>query len=283
MGDQVPPEGKDRMAGRWVAVTVGAMALAGACNSSPPSGSDVGGVEARAPPASQRFVAFRQPAFTMEALETAIAPPVAIGSTVAGDLLASSDSTVVSIDGAGNLVAHRNGTAVVRSRSGSTLIVTVDAVASIRIVPDHLELAAGEQAVVHARTDEHEIAAEALHWETTSPNTAVASGTTVHAGHTAGEATLTARSGLATAALRVTVRPAVFSIRARASASVLKRGEIVHVAAEVPAGVAVSWSSSNSRVLELLRDGTYHAGSRGIAEACAAGGGQISCARIRVR
>lgn len=229
------------------------------------------------------FVAFWVPTFIIDELEKPTVPPVAVGSSVSGDLLTSSDPGVVGIDVSGNLIGHRNGTATIRSRSGSTLTVTVDAVAAIRIVPDQLELPSGQHSIVHVWAGSHEVATESLHWEMLNPNIAVASGTTVYAGHTPGEATLTARVGTATATLKVKVRPANFALRVRPLGSALKRGEIGRVAVEVPAGLAVEWTSSNRKVLEPLRDGTYYARSRGVANACAAAAGQTACARISVR
>jgi hypothetical protein len=145
----------------------------------------------------------------------------------------------------------------------------VDAVASIRVVPEQLDLSSGQHSNVHVWAGDHEVATQALRWEMANPNIAVASGTTVYAGYTPGESTLTARVGEATATVKVRVRPANFALRVRSPASSLKRGEIGRVVAEVPAGLAVEWSSSNKKVLEALRDGTYYARSRGVADACA--------------
>lgn len=262
---------------------LGMVSLAGACNSSPPPGEPPGAVEVVTSPSMQRFVAFRQSALTLEALETPTVPPVTVGSTVSADLLTTSDSGVVGIDAAGNLIGHRNGTATIRSQSGSLLAVTVDAVASIRLEPEHLVLAAGQQTTVHVWAGDHEIAAGALRWDTTNPNTSVASGTTVYAGYIPGEATLTARSGAATATLQVRVRPARFTLRVRPAGTNLKRGDLTRLAVNTPPGLGIEWSSSNSQVLEPLRDGAYHARARGTADACATAGGQTSCARIQVR
>lgn len=264
-------------------LSVGVASVMASCNGTPSSGASGGGGVAEESRAPSRFVSFRGPVLTLDAVERPTAPHVAVGSTLSADLLTSSDPGIVSIDSAGNLVGHRNGTAIVRSQSGSSLTVTVDAVASLRLVPEHLELRGGEHAVVHAWAEDHEVATRALHWETTNPNIAVIAAATVYAGYTPGDATLTARSGSATATLAVSVRPAAFTLRVRALGSSLKRGEIGRVAVEAPAGLPIEWSSSNSKVLEPLRDGTYYARSRGTADACAAGGGQTSCARIRVR
>src|SRR5439155_21241740 len=62
---------------------------------------------------ARRFVAFHQSTFLIDALEVPFAPPTTAGSTLAPDLLSSSASDIVSVDAAANLIAHKNGTAVV--------------------------------------------------------------------------------------------------------------------------------------------------------------------------
>jgi hypothetical protein len=229
------------------------------------------------------FVAFRESSLVIVELERAVVPPVAVGTSLSGDLLSTSDPAVATIDGAGDLVGHRNGTATIRSRSGSMLAVTVDAVATIRIVPDRLDLASGQHSTVHVWAGDHEVASRSLHWEMLNPSIAVATGTTVYAGSTPGEATLTARVGAATATLKVSVRPANFVLRLRPFGSSLNRGEIGRVAVDAPQGFAVEWTSSNKKVLEPMRDGTYYPRGRGIANACATAAGQTACAQIKVR
>jgi hypothetical protein len=153
----------------------------------------------------RRFVAFREPTVRIASLETPMAPPVAVGSTLAGDLLSSSDPDVVSIDASGNLIAHKNGSTVVRTNSGATLRVIVNAIAVLQVAPDHLEMVGGRTASVRIVGDGSELPAGSYHWETTNPNTAMASASTVHAGYTPGTATLTVRSGNATSTLKVVV------------------------------------------------------------------------------
>lgn len=102
---------------------LGMVSLAGACNSSPPPGEPPGAVEVVTSPSMQRFVAFRQSALTLEALETPTVPPVTVGSTVSADLLTTSDSGVVGVDAAGNLIGpsqrHGNHSQSERFTAGS--------------------------------------------------------------------------------------------------------------------------------------------------------------------
>jgi len=142
----------------------------------------------------RRFVAFRESELTIASLETSIAPPVAVGSTLAGDLLSSSDPSVVSVDVSGNLIAHKNGVALVRTNAGATLQVIVNVITALRVVPDHLELVPGGKAAVRIIGEGRELAMASYRWETTNPNIAMASDSTVYAGYTSGTATLTVRS-----------------------------------------------------------------------------------------
>ena len=129
-----------------------------------------------------------------------------MGSTLTFDLLSSSASDIVSIDAAANLIAHKNGAAVVRGSQGAVLHVVVNAVHQLRILPDRLELQMGSRTQVSVVGDDQNLAPPNFRWETTNPNTAAASWNTVYAGYTPGTAKLTARSGTASATLTVVVR-----------------------------------------------------------------------------
>jgi hypothetical protein len=198
-------------------------------------------------------------------------------------LLTSSAPNVVSIDSGGYLVAHQNGEALVRSNSGAVLRVTVHAANKLQLIPAELELISGGKAPVKVLADGREVDPSAYRWETTAPNTAVGSGSQVHAGLTAGGATLTVRLGNVVATLPVTVRPAQFALRVRATNSAVSVGAIERVSVDAPLGVPIEWTSSNTRILQALRDGVYYANARGVADACAVAGGQASCTRITVR
>jgi len=177
-----------------------------ACNRSQPTPNEQAVTAAESSRDLRRFVVFRQPTLVLESIETPIPPPVTVGSTLAGDLLSSSEPSIVSVDSFGNLIGHKNGTAIVRGSAGAVLQVVVNAVGLLRVVPGHVELLPGGRASLEITGDGRELPAGSYRWDTTSPNTAVASGSTVYAGSTPGTATLTLRSGDATSTLTVTVR-----------------------------------------------------------------------------
>jgi hypothetical protein len=140
-------------------------------------------------------------------LETPTEPPYAVGSTHAGDMLVSSDQTVVGVDPAGNLVAHRNGKASIRATGGAALEVTVQAVRSLQIRPSRLEIEPGKKQDIEVTAEQGEhVAPGSIRWRTTDPNIAVVVGSTVQAGMTQGTAALSAELGDANADLTVVVR-----------------------------------------------------------------------------
>jgi hypothetical protein len=163
------------------------------------------GPEQPSPP-STRFVAFRSPQFLIDRLEKPTEPPYAAGSTRAGDLLTSSDRSVVDVDPTGNLIAHRNGKVLIRTSGGAVLQVTVFATGSLRVNPSALELEPGKSQDVQVIADSGEpVPSRAINWRTSDPNIAVAVGSAVQAGRVQGKASLTAALGEASVELPVVV------------------------------------------------------------------------------
>ncbi len=231
----------------------------------------------------RRYVAFRQSAYTINRLETSTVPPVAVGSTLSADLLSSSDSSIVSIDAAGNLVAHKNGEAIVRGAGGASLHVLVNAVQALRVLPDLIEIAPGERAAVRLLGDGRELSSGAYTWETTDPNIAAGFGSSVQAGDRPGQALLTVRSGSSQATVNVTVRAGRHApLRFMGTAPTMKVGRVEQLRAQGPPGVPLVWSSTKTTVLEPLRDGLFYARAAGTADACVEAQGRRSCRSIRV-
>jgi hypothetical protein len=229
------------------------------------------------------IITFRQDAMHVEALEVATAVPVTVGSSPSAQLLSSSDPTIASVDAAGNLVAHRNGEVTIRSTTGGTLRVIVNAVASLQIVPPRVELAPASQAAVRVLGDGRELPPEALRWETTSPNVGAASGTTVRSGLQPGAATLTVRSGAAHAALSLVVTaPQLTPLRISAVSNTLRVGATTRFQIEGAPGLPAQWTTSDARVLEPLQQGVYYARRRGSAKACAVVARQEACQTVQV-
>jgi len=157
------------------------------------------------PPA--RFVAFRAPKMFLDRLERPTEPPYAAGSARGGDMLVSSDPTVVGVDPAGNLIAHRNGKASIRAADGAALEVTVQSARSLKITPSRFEIEPGARREVEVTIDDGQrVAPEARRWQTSNPNIAAANGSTVQAGTIQGAVSLTAGLGDASAGVVVVVR-----------------------------------------------------------------------------
>jgi len=143
----------------------------------------------------------------LDRLETPTEPPYAAGSARGGDMLVSSDPTVVGVDPAGNLIAHRNGKASIRAADGAALEVTVQSARSLKVTPSRLEIEPGARQEVEVIADQGErVEPGSVRWRTSDPNIAVAVGSTVQAGRTQGTAALTAALGDANADVTVVVR-----------------------------------------------------------------------------
>lgn len=271
---------------RWATAggaTVAVLAFAACGLSTPQTPAQSPRSPAESSQAVQRFVAFRQPAFVLVSIGTPTEPPIAVGSTLAADLLSSSNPEIVSVDGAGYLIANMNGTAIIRGSLGATLQVVVNAVKNLKVAPDRLELLAGTRTTVGITGDGQVLDAGNIRWETTAPNTAAASGPTVYAGYTTGTATLTARSGSAFATLSVVVREPDAPLRLSGRDDALKLGSVERFVANVPSGAPLEWTSSNPVVLEAMRDGAFYARRRGSSQICARSGTRHACKRVAVR
>jgi len=231
----------------------------------------------------RRYIAFRQRSLILAELETPVPPPVTVGSTAAPDLLSSSDPSVVSVDGYGNIVAHRNGDVLLSSPGGGSLHVTVRVAGSLRIVPEKVRLDPDGRVNVRVLSDGHDLPEGAYRWETTDPNVAAGYGGVVRAGLQAGSATLTARSGKQAAEMSVSVDP---SPRARihivSTSATVKLGGIAQLRADAPTGSPLEWTSSNAEVLQSLRDGAFYGRARGSAEICVSTSGRKACRLMRV-
>lgn len=228
------------------------------------------------------FVAFRQHYFLVDRLDSPVLPPYAIGSSLGGVPLTSSDATVVGVDGLGNLIGHRNGKATIRAPTGATLAVEVRAAKHLSIEPARLSLAAGASQKVAVLGDGKDVSS-LVTWSTMSPDVAAASGEAVQAGLTAGTTKLTAILGAASATIEVAVHPAdggrVALTPSRAS---VRAGSMQQFRAESSRGVAPVWESSDPAVLQSLRDGIFNAKTAGEAKACAVAGNTRACASVRV-
>jgi hypothetical protein len=234
------------------------------------------------PPAPESFVAFRFPSMTIDRLETAVEPPYAAGSSRGPGRLSSSDPAVVDTDGSGMLIAHRNGTATIRSRNGATLSVTVSTARELQIEPSRLSMQLGTEQMVVVKADGQPVDARALRWLTEDPSVAVAFGLKVTAGRSPGSAVLTAVLGDAKANLTVDVNGTDVPLEVAPARVRMSIGSVQQLRIPDVYSGATQWSTSNARVVQHLHDGLYLARARGHAEACASARGGKSCARIDV-
>ena len=128
-GRQVDAPWRPRVATRYARLTVVCALLA--CNQ--------GKAPEEAPaPVGPKFVAFRETRVIIDRLEAPVAPPYSMGSSPGEVEIKSSDASVVTIDGSGNLVAHQNGTAVVSTPRGAQLRVEVVSACALSVLPAQL-------------------------------------------------------------------------------------------------------------------------------------------------
>jgi hypothetical protein len=119
--------------------------------------------------ATGRFTVFRERELVLHSLELPVQPAVTVGSSIGPDLVSSSAPDVVSVDSAGSLVGHRNGSVVVRSKNGSALLVRVQAGDKLRVEPAELTLAPGERSRVTVMLGNETVAPEGVSWQMTDP------------------------------------------------------------------------------------------------------------------
>jgi len=134
-------------------------------------------------PVDRPFVVFRERELRIERLEAPVPAPVSVGSRPSPETMVSDSPEVVSIDASGALVAHRPGSAVLRSvhGEGSSLAVRVEPTregtaklpgndgkrpAAIRIQPAKARLSRGTVKLFEARSATGPLAAE---WRSRRP------------------------------------------------------------------------------------------------------------------
>ncbi|HEY2028891.1 MAG TPA: Ig-like domain-containing protein [Myxococcales bacterium] len=219
---------------------------------------------------------------SIDRIEKPVAPPYAAGSARGGGLLSSSNPAVVEADANGMLVAHRNGTATIRSRNGVTLEVSVRAAHALRIEPPRLALKVGAEQVVEIKADGEPVDGRAIRWLSEDPSVAVGTKLKVIAGRSPGLATLTATLGDARATLPVQVDESDILLRVTPPQLRMTVGSMQQLHIPAVYSGAVEWTTSNANVIQHLHDGLVLARATGHAGACASARGTRSCTRIDV-
>jgi hypothetical protein len=222
----------------------------------------------------------------IDRLEAAIPVPAVVGSAPSQQLLSSAAPEIVSIDAAGNLVAHRAGRAEIRSANDpATLLVDVHVATYLRVEPAEPTIAMGAAVPLRVFSDDGEVPAAAVSWAFTDPEIARVDGSSLIGGHTQGSARVIATYGGQVVQVPVRVRDGAKRsiIEVRAQHRSLRVGAIEQLSTNVPNGAPLEWTSSDPAVLRPLRNGLYFAQKRGVANACARAERQASCVQIAVR
>lgn len=162
-----------------------------------------------APPGSAAaapFAVFSRSSMVIDRLGVQVAAPVTVGSRPSDTTMSSDAPQIVTVDPSGNLVAHQDGVATIRS-AGGALEVVVRTARSIALVPRRLALRPGETGRLRAVEGDgpQEIAAGAVEWATSDPRIATLFGGEVMAGRRSGSARITARYGGRQAEALITV------------------------------------------------------------------------------
>jgi len=236
------------------------------------------------PGGPNEVLVFRERSMVIDRFEQPTPTPVTVGSVVRGDLLKSDSPAIVTIDPAGNLLAHQNGHAVVQSvRSGSRLEVEVRATGRLSLEPAVLSLSKGKTADLVVLADGSVVPASAVTWLTSNPATAAVEGGHVAAGIQPGSAEIVARYGGAEASATVVVEAdPQTQVLVSAPQPRLSEGAVTQLRLTAPAGATVLWTSSNENVLTSVGSGIFHAKLPGRSLACAKVLERSSCASIRV-
>jgi hypothetical protein len=232
------------------------------------------------------FVVFSRQAVVISALESPVDVPVTIGSRPSKSSLISSNAEVLSIDDRGRMVAHRAGSARVRSRSNdSSLDVSVIIAETIRVVPAELNARPHETVPIQVRLpDGTTVPPDAVEWMTSAPEIAVASGGDVYTRETPGQAVLTARYGGATSTAVVQVGDIeVGALHVTPERPKVRLGSLVSFQVRSRSGpVNATWSTSSETAVAHLDENVFQATAVGGAQVCARHGERVACTKVEV-
>jgi hypothetical protein len=98
----------------------------------------------------------------IDRLDMPVEPPYAAGSTRSGSLMTSSDPTIVGVDSAGNLIAHRNGEVLIRTNGGAALKAVVQTAKRLEAVPSRVELQPGQKQNLEVIADGRPLSPDAV-------------------------------------------------------------------------------------------------------------------------
>jgi hypothetical protein len=241
---------------------------------------------APAPTGRTEVVVFDRQDFTIDRWEKPVRPPVLPGSVPSPVTMASDAPGIVSVEENGDLVAHANGTTIVRSvGSGSALRVSVAQTESLRLVFPRHSLEEGQSTTVHALADgDLELPGTSVRWFITAPDVAIVSQSGVLTARASGQATLIGQYGGQEARVPfgvVSRRVPAFTVRPVNPH--LSVGGVMSFQAVSPAGVVdARWSASSPQVATALGGAIFRAGQPGQSEVCANAGSRRACTTLEV-
>ena len=222
------------------------------------------------------------------------------GQPVAGAVVAwsSSDPQVASVNGQGLVTAEGNGSATVTARSGSASasvpVTVMQSAGSVVIEPAMATLMSlGETVQLTASVldgNGQPVAGAVVAWSSSDPQVASVNGQGLVTAEGNGSATVTARSGSASASVPVTVMQSAGSVVIEpAMATLMSLGETVQLTASVldgngqpVAGAVVAWSSSDPQVASVNGQGLVTAEGNGSATVTARSGSASASVPVSV-
>jgi len=196
--------------------------------------------------------------------------------------LTSSSPDVVSINPDGALVAHRLGSATIRSipNPASVLLVEVREIRDLRIEPAEIRMRIGESAVAHLIAGGKPMDGTVAEWSTDDLAIARADGAIIRAAVRPGRTTLRARIGDAEATGAVLVENGT-ALQLRAPRA-LRSGQIGHAELAPPPLERVEWTSSRPNALKSIGGGFFEALTKGRVEVCARFSKETRCSTVEV-
>ena len=241
---------------------------------------------APAPTGRTEVVVFDRQDLAIDRWTKPVPPPVLPGSAPSPATMVSDAPGIVSVEENGDLVAHANGTTVVRSvGSGSTLRVRVAQTDSLRLVLPRHSLVEGESTAAHALADgDMELLGTSIRWSITAPDVALVSQAGVLTARAPGRATLIGQYGGQEARIPFEVVSRwVPTFRVRPANPRLTVGGVMSFQAVSSAGVVdARWSASSPQVATALGGAIFRAGQPGQSEVCANAGSRRACTTLEV-
>ena len=209
----------------------------------------------------------------------------------------SSDVSVATVDGAGNVTAVAEGTATITAKAGdkaATCTVTVKAatiaVTSVELDADEMTLKVGDEGQLQATVAPENAANKSVTWSSSNESVATVEQNGKISAVGVGEATITAKAGDKTATCKVTVTAAAVAVTSVALDNTTLALTVGDAAVQLTATVApdnatdktVTWSSDKTSVATVDATGKVTAVAAGTATITATAGDKTATCTVTV-